>query len=106
MLLDPFEEQLHLPATAVQLCDPQGWQCGVVGEKFQSFVALFVMILDAPEFFRIVVRSFHTSEPHGLIADHTGATVNRVGVKLFARWYWIWIEARRNCQADAVGKGG
>ena len=81
MLLDPFEEQLHLPATAVQLCDPQGWQCGVVGEKFQSFVALFVMILDAPEFFRIVVRSFHTSEAHGLIADHTGATVNRVGVK-------------------------
>ena len=81
MLLDPFEEQLHLPATAVQLCDPQGWQCGVVGEKFQRFVALFVMILDAPEFFRIVVRSFHTSEPHGLIADHTGATVNRVGVK-------------------------
>ena len=50
MLLDPFEEQLHLPATAVQLCDPQGWQCGVVGEKFQGFVALFVMILDAPEF--------------------------------------------------------
>ena len=27
------------------------------------------------------MRSFHTSEPHGLIADHTGATVNRVGVK-------------------------
>ena len=81
MLLDPFEEQLHLPATAVQLCDPQGWQCGVVGEKFRSFVALFVMILDAPEFFRIVVRSFHTSEPHGLIADHTDATVNGVGVK-------------------------
>ena len=81
MLLDPFEEQLHLPATVVQLCDPQGWQCGVVGEKIQSFVALFVMILDAPEFFRIVVRSFHTSESHGLIADHTGATVNGVGVK-------------------------
>ena len=28
-----------------------------------------------------MVRSFHTSESHGLIADHTGATVNRVGVK-------------------------
>ena len=42
---------------------------------------MFVMILYALEFFRIVVRSFHTSEPHGSIADHTGATVNRVEVK-------------------------
>ena len=43
VLLDPFEEQLDLPATSVKLCDRQCRQCEVVGQKNQVSV-----LLDAP----------------------------------------------------------
>ena len=36
MLLDPFEEQLHLPALAVQISNQLGLQGKVVGQKYQS----------------------------------------------------------------------
>ena len=35
MLLDPFEEQLHLPATLVQRGNGQGRQRRIVGQKHQ-----------------------------------------------------------------------
>ncbi len=36
VLLDPFEEELDLPAVFVQGCDGGGRQTGVVGQKDQS----------------------------------------------------------------------
>jgi len=40
MLLDAFEKQFHLPATAIQIGNGYGWQDEVVGEKHKRFVVL------------------------------------------------------------------
>ena len=40
MLLDPFEEQLHLPALTIKIADQLGLQGKVVGQKHQPFSAV------------------------------------------------------------------
>ena len=42
MLLDPFEEQLHLPAALVQCGNGQRWQRRIVGQKHQRFARIGV----------------------------------------------------------------
>ena len=41
MLLDPFEEQLHLPTAFVELGDGQSRKLEIVGEEPEAFVVLF-----------------------------------------------------------------
>jgi hypothetical protein len=38
VLLDPFEEEFHLPAAFVELGNAQGWQGEVVGQKDQTLL--------------------------------------------------------------------
>ena len=75
MLLDPFEEQLHLPATLVQCRNGQGWQRRVVGQKHQRFARLEVFVSDAPQMLGVVLGHIKPVEPNRLIADHPGASV-------------------------------
>ena len=56
MLLDPFEEQLHLPAALVQRCDGQGWQSPVVGQENQRFSRLGVFVSNAPQLLGVILR--------------------------------------------------
>jgi hypothetical protein len=49
VLLDPFEEQLDLPAALVERGDGQGRQGGVVRQKHQRLVQLLVMEPDASQ---------------------------------------------------------
>jgi hypothetical protein len=69
MLLDPFEEQLHLPALAVQTCNEFGAQCEVVGQKHQPFS---VVVLDHHPTQRrgIVLARIEHAQHAGLIAQN------------------------------------
>jgi len=69
MLLYPFEEQLHLPATPVKLGDGQCWQGKVVGQKYQRLPGLRIFEADSPQRRLVVLERIETGEPNGLIAD-------------------------------------
>ena len=47
VLLDPFEEQFDLPATAIELSDGHGWHDKVVGQEDQRVAGERVVIADA-----------------------------------------------------------
>ncbi len=68
VLLDPFEEQLHLPATLVQRGNGQRWQARIVGQKHQRLARLGVFVSDKPQMF-------------GILTHHTLGTV------LMKNWY-------------------
>ena len=80
MLLDPLEEQLHLPALPIQRADGPRRQAEVVGQKHQSFAGL-VREADAPQMCRVPVAGVQPVERDGLIAAHTGLAVGRRGVE-------------------------
>ena len=67
MLFDPAEEQLDLPAGAVELRDEQGRQVKIVGEKDQAQVLLGVEIVDAPQGCGIATRTLASGQANGLI---------------------------------------
>ena len=48
-LLDPLEEQFHLPATLVQRGNRQRRQCRVVGQKNQRLARLRILESNAPQ---------------------------------------------------------
>ena len=76
VLLDPFEEQFHLPSALVQLCDLQCAQLKRVGEKYDGPVVLEVVELDAPEHHRIVVFGVLAFQYDVLIALHAQTPVS------------------------------
>lgn len=55
MLLDPFEEQLHLPATLVQCGDDQRRQARVVGQNYQRFARGGVFETNTPQLLGVVL---------------------------------------------------
>jgi hypothetical protein len=55
MLLDPFEEKLHLPAALVEGANRQSRQRHLIGEEDQRFAGLSVLEADAPQVRRINV---------------------------------------------------
>lgn len=54
MLLEPFEEQLHLPPVLVEVCNFKRRKRQVVCEKRKVAVLLRIMESYRPEFFRIL----------------------------------------------------
>ncbi|HHJ13122.1 MAG TPA: hypothetical protein ENJ79_01915 [Gammaproteobacteria bacterium] len=48
VLLDPFEEQCHLPAITLKLGDGDRRNVEVVGQKDQPLVGIGIVILDPP----------------------------------------------------------
>ena len=69
MLLDPLEEQFHLPALAVQVGDQLRFQGEVVGQKHQSFAG--VVLDHHPAHRRGIVLSRKMPRQHaGLVAQH------------------------------------
>ena len=81
VLLDPFEEQLDLPSTFVELCDGQGGQHEVVGKKDQAFACFGVVEFDPSDFVGIILSGVEAGEDAGLIAEHAASTVDLVGVQ-------------------------
>ena len=75
MLLDPFEEQFHLPAALVQCGDDQRRQSRVVGQKDQRLARLRIFETDTPQMFGIILRDVKAIQGDGLIADHAAGSV-------------------------------
>ena len=69
MLLDPFEEQLHLPALAVKIGNQLGLQGKVVGQKHQAFAGI-VLDHHPAQRGRIVLARSKPAQHTGLIAQY------------------------------------
>ena len=76
MLLDPLEEQFHLPATLVQFGNGGRRQLCIVGQKHQFLAAFQIFITDAPKRVRVFVGTVGATQLEGLIADHVGGTIH------------------------------
>ena len=71
MLLDPFEEQFHLPSLAVEVCNELGLECHVVGQEAESF-PFVVFGSDAPDGVGIIFFCNVQRQNPNLIADDIG----------------------------------
>ncbi len=76
MLLDPFEEQLHLPAALVERADRQRRQGELIGQEHQHFARLGVAVADAPKVARVAFGGVVAVELDGLDADQSGAAIH------------------------------
>src|SRR5260370_219859 len=76
VLLDPFEEQLDLPAALVQLRNGECGQGKIVGEKNQLAIGLPVAVADAAQILGIAVKWIETHQADGLVAAQTGVFVD------------------------------
>ena len=71
MLLDPFEEQFHLPSLAVEVRNELGLECHVVGQEAESF-PFVVFDRDAPDGVGIIFFCNIQRQNPNLIADDIG----------------------------------
>ena len=69
MLFDPFEEELNLPSTLVQLSNGQSREREVVGQERQPEIVLIVVKLDASKFLWVTLQRVEPGEGDGLIAS-------------------------------------
>src|ERR1039458_10876848 len=77
MLLDPLEEQFHLPATFVERADGGCRKGEFVGEEHQRLARIGILESDAAQRFGIVLAADNTSEHDGLVADDARAALDR-----------------------------
>ena len=81
VLLDPLEEELYLPSLFVKLCNGDSRQQKVVGQKYQGFVGLCIVIFHSAELVGIIRGRLGNGQQNGLIADNTGGFVRQMGVE-------------------------
>ena len=77
MLLDPLEEQPHLPAVLVQRSDGPGRQRRIVGQEDQGLARAGILEADASQVPGIILGGVEAIERDGLIADEAGVAVGR-----------------------------
>ncbi len=70
MLFDPFEEQLDLPLTPVQLGGRQDWQREIVAQENQGFIGLRILESNAAQARFEVLECVEAGKQDGLVADH------------------------------------
>src|ERR1700674_2263030 len=80
MLLDPTKEQLHVPASALQLANSERGEQEVVGQKNQAQIFLSVEVMDASQRIGIQLRGSRSGELDGLIGSHSARTADRTPV--------------------------
>jgi hypothetical protein len=77
VLLDPLEEQLHLPSAPVQGANGQRRQHKLVGQEHQVLAGLGIAIADATQLGGVVLGGIEAVESNGLVADESRAAVHR-----------------------------
>ena len=77
MLLDPLEEQFHLPATLVQRSNRQCGQDRIVGQKHQCLAGLRVFETDTTQLLGIILRDVVAVQDDTLIANDARAAADR-----------------------------
>ncbi len=80
MLLDPFEEEFDLPASAIELGDGQRWDGKVVGQKDQHLAGFGIAITDASQRGGIIVPGIQAGHHDSLVEAQAGGFVHRAGV--------------------------
>ena len=79
VLLDPFEEEFHLPAAFVQFANSQRWKRSIVGKEYQAS-AFGICISDTSEPLRIMLLRVENHEFDQLIAHQPGTSIYRIGI--------------------------
>ena len=79
VLLDPFEEEFHLPAAFVQFANSQRWKRSIVGKEDQAS-AFGIRISNAPEPLRISLLRVENYEFDQLIAHEPSTSIHRIGI--------------------------
>jgi hypothetical protein len=80
MLLDPFEEQFDLPASAIELGNGQRRDGEVVGQEDERFAGFGVAIADAPQGVGLIVLGLQAGHHDGLVEPQAGGFVHGTGV--------------------------
>ena len=75
VLLDPFEEQFHLPTMFVPCGDGQRRQARGVGQKHQRLARIGILKTNTPQMFGVVLRHVKPVQCDALIAEHPGGPV-------------------------------
>jgi len=78
VLLDPFEEQFHLPAGLVDQSNGECRERKVVGREFESLSGFHIEITDAPQRVRIHLRGTDGRQYDGVIGSNASGLVDRV----------------------------
>ena len=81
VLFEPAEEELHLPATAIQVGHGNGGNREVVGQEGKAFVRFRIDELHQAQFVRIIPMCVEVDEKDGLVATKAGGAVHRPGVE-------------------------
>ena len=77
VLFNPFEEQLDLPAIAVEFGDGVCGQGKVVGEEIERLVYLRVVVFDASQGLRVVGGALGAGQDNGLVTEQAGGFIDR-----------------------------
>ena len=77
MLLDPLEEEFHLPAAFVERADGGGRKREVVGDEDQRLAELGVLEADAPQKFGVILMGVEAVQGDGLVANDAGRAIRR-----------------------------
>ena len=80
MLLDPFEEKLHLPPATIEVGDGYCGHREVVSQEIETPILLGIVVLDAAQFVGICGRGFLAREEHGLIAHDPYVFIDGIGI--------------------------
>ncbi len=83
MLLDPFEEQFHVPTFAVEFCYGQGFITKMVGQETIDVACGEVFVSNHSQFFGITLGGLVCGEFDNLISYDAGVLVDRIGLDDF-----------------------
>jgi len=76
MLLDPFEEEFDLPASAIELGDGQRRDGKIVGQEDQHLAGFGIAITDASQRGGIIVLGIQAGHHDGLVEAQSGGFVH------------------------------
>src|SRR5271169_3528182 len=77
VLLDPLEEQFHLPSAPVQGANGQRRQRELVGQEYQVLAGFGIAIADATQVDGVVLGGIEAVESNGLVADESCVAIYR-----------------------------
>jgi len=97
VLLDPFEEQLHLPSAPVELSDGQRRKHEVVGQKDQCLVGDGIVVFDAPEFCGVATRRVVASQHNDLVGSQPRFFLDGIGIQTTALEIGLGADHEERC---------
>src|SRR5665213_1508931 len=77
VLLDPLEEQFHLPSAPVQGANGQRRQGELVGQEYQVLAGLGIAIADATQVGGVMLGGIEAVESDGLVAHEPHVAIHR-----------------------------